>query len=209
MPKLLYIESSPRKERSHSIHAAQAFLTAYRTANPGAEVETWDLWAESLPEFNGATIQAKYNVLENEGHQSPERLAWQQVELLANRFRATDHYLIGVPMWNLGIPYKLKHLIDVIVQPGMTFGYEPARGYFGLVTGKKAAVIYASGGKYGPGSGAEAIDFQQPYLTHILGFMGITEQYPIVVAGTMHGPEAVQEARAHGVAEAERIAKLL
>ena len=57
MAKLLYIESSPRKERSHSIAVAHAFLDAYRSANPGDEVETWDLWAEGeqLPEFDGPT----------------------------------------------------------------------------------------------------------------------------------------------------------
>ncbi len=209
MPKLLYIESSPRKERSHSIHIAQAFLAAYRQAHPDAEVETWDLWAESLPEFNGATINAKYNVLGGQDHESPERLAWQQIELIANRFKSADHYLIGLPMWNFGIPYKLKHLIDVIAQPGLTFGYDPAKGYFGLVTGKQAVTIYAKGGKYSAGSGAEALDFQQPYLEHILRFMGITEQHAIVAEGTLYGPEAAAAARAHGIAEAERLAKLL
>lgn len=206
MPKLLHIESSPRKERSHSIFVAHAFIEAYKAAHVGAEVETWDLWQESLPEFDGATIAAKYRVLEGQEQESPERLAWQQIELIANRFKSADHYLLSLPMWNFGIPYKLKHLIDVIAQPGMTFGYDPAKGYFGLVTGKKGAVIVARGGMYGPGSGAEAIDFQKPYVEHMLRFMGITDFETIVVEGTLYGPEVAGKAREHGVAEAKRVA---
>jgi FMN-dependent NADH-azoreductase len=209
MSKLLYIEASPRKERSHSIFVAQAFLDAYRTAHPDATVETWDLWQETLPEFDGATIAAKYRVLEGQEQDSPERLAWQQIELIANRFKSADHYLFSLPMWNFGIPYKLKHLIDVIAQPGMTFGYDPAKGYFGLVTGKKAVSIVARGGMYGPGSGAEALDFQKPYLEHMLGFFGITDQSTIVVEGTLYGPEVAGNARTAGVAEAMKLAALL
>lgn len=209
MAKLLYIESSPRKERSHSIHVANAFLEAYRQAHPGDTVETWDLWSETLPEFDGATIAAKYRVLESQDQESAERLAWQQIELIADRFKSADKFLISLPMWNFGIPYKLKHLIDVLAQPGLTFGYDPAKGYFGLVTGKKAAVIFARGGKYGPGSGAEAIDFQKPYLEHMLRFMGITDFESIVLEGTLYGPDAVAAARAHGLTEAQRIAAAL
>jgi FMN-dependent NADH-azoreductase len=206
MPKLLHIQSSPRVERSHSRFVAEAFLQAYRTSHPGATVETWDLWEESLPEINGATINAKYNVLEGQEQESPERLAWQQIEMIANRFKSADHYLISLPMWNFGIPYKLKHLIDVITQPGMTFGYDPAKGYFGLVLGKKAVIVAARGGMYGPGTGAEAMDFQVPYLQHMLRFYGITDQSTIAVEGTLYGPEATAKAREHGLAEANRLA---
>jgi FMN-dependent NADH-azoreductase len=206
MAKLLYIESSPRKERSHSIHVAKAFLEEYKKANPGDGVETWDLWKETLPEFDGATIAAKYRVFDSQEQESEERLAWQQVELIANRFKSADKFLFSLPMWNFGVPYKLKHLIDVIAQPGMTFGFDPAKGYFGLVTGKKAVVVYSRGGSYSPGSGAEAIDFQKPYLDFMLRFMGITDIENIIVEGTLGGPEATAKAREAGVAEAKRIA---
>jgi FMN-dependent NADH-azoreductase len=209
MPKLLHIQSSPRAERSHSRFTAQAFVEAYTAAHPGATVETWDVWEEALPEFNGATLAAKYRVLEGQEQQSPERQAWDQVVKLVDRFKAADHYLISAPMWNFGIPYKLKHLIDVLAQPGLTFGYDPAKGYFGLVTGKKAALVLASGGHYGPGSGAEAIDFQKPYLEHMLRFFGITDISAVTVGGTLYGPEAAAKAREEGVANARRIAASL
>ncbi|MDX2270018.1 MAG: NAD(P)H-dependent oxidoreductase [Bryobacter sp.] len=209
MAKLLYIEASPRKERSHSIFVANEFLTAYKQAHPEDTVEVWDLWKETLPEFDGHTIAAKYRVLGGEDQDSPERLAWQQIELIANRFKAADKFLFSLPMWNFGIPYKLKHLIDVVAQPGMTFGYDPEKGYFGLVTGKKAAVIYARGGAYAAGTPAAAMDFQKPYFEAFLRFVGITEFESIVVEGTLFGPEAAAQAREHGVAEAKRIAAVL
>lgn len=206
VPKLLYIEALPRKDRSHSIHAANAFLAAYRAKYPEAEVETWDLWQEKLPEFDGATIAAKYRVFDSQEQDAPEREAWAAVQAAADRFKSADHYLISLPMWNFGIPYKLKHLIDVIAQPGMTFGYDPAKGYFGLVTGKKVALVMARGGVYQPGTPAADIDFQKPYLEFILRFFGMTDLETILVEGTLHGPEATAKAREHGVAEAARVA---
>jgi FMN-dependent NADH-azoreductase len=93
-------------------------------------------------------------------------------------------------MWNFGIPYKLKHYIDVIVQPGYTFSFSPEEGYKGLMTGKPVAAIYARGGAYGPGTGAESYDLQKPYLEHILGFMGFSDFQTILIEPTLSSPEA-------------------
>ena len=167
MSKLLHIEASPRGERSASITVAQRFLDAYRAKNPGDTVETLDIWKTSLPEFNGDTIDAKYAVLTGQ-KPTPE-----QVRLLEQ--------------WNFGIPYKLKHFIDVLVQPGLTFTFTPSDGFKGLVTGRPTAVIYARGGAYGPGSGAEGYDNQSAYLRQVLGFIGITGLQEIFVEPTSVG----------------------
>ena len=78
--------------------------------------------------------------------------AWKRVTGVIERFKSADWYLFSLPMWNFGVPYVLKHLIDVIVQPGLTFSFSPTEGYKGLVTGKKAVAVYARGGAYGSGS---------------------------------------------------------
>jgi len=96
--------------------------------------------------------------------------------------------LFSLPMWNFGVPYVLKHLIDVIVQPGLTFSFSPTEGYKGLVTGKKAVAVYARGGAYGPGTGAEAYDLQSKTLGGILGFIGITDVTSIFVESTLAAP---------------------
>ena len=137
MPKLLYIEASPRKSRSKSIEVAKAFLDTIRNATPSVEVDTLDLWSAELPRFDGSVVEAKYAILHGQPHTTEQAQAWRHVEDVIARFKAPDWYLFSLPMWNFGLPYVLKHYIDVLVQPGLTFSYSPSEGYSGLVTGKK------------------------------------------------------------------------
>ncbi len=207
MAKLLYIESSPRKARSTSIAVARHFIDVYRAANPGDTVETLDLWKEPLPPFDGFAIDAKYAVMHGQAFTPEQEAAWSRVAAVANQFKSADKYLISLPMWNFGIPYILKHYVDVLLQPGLTFGFDPAKGYYGLVTGKKAAVIYSRGGAYGPGTGAEGYDQQTRYLGQALGFIGLTDQQNILIEPTLAaGPDAKDAAVAKANAEAARIA---
>jgi FMN-dependent NADH-azoreductase len=206
MSKLLHIESSPRGQRSASISVAQHFLDAYRAKHPGDTVETLDLWEASLPEFEGATIDAKYAVLHGQNPTGDQVRAWQVVTKIAEHFKSADKYVFSLPMWNFGIPYKLKHFIDVLVQPGLTFSFTPADGYKGLVTGKPAVAIYARGGAYGPGSGAEGYDSQSAYLRQVLGFIGITGVKEIFVEPTMASGTSKDQAVATAAAKADELA---
>jgi FMN-dependent NADH-azoreductase len=192
MAKLLYIEASPRKSRSKSIEVANTFLDALRSAHPALEVDTLDLWSTELPQFDGSVVEAKYAILHGQPHTTEQAQAWRHVEDVIARFKAPDWYLFSLPMWNFGIPYVLKHYIDVIVQPGLTFSFSPSEGYSGLVTGKKAAAVYARGGAYGPGTGAEDYDLQSKALTGILGFIGITDLTNIFVEPTLAAPGDVE-----------------
>jgi FMN-dependent NADH-azoreductase len=203
MSKLLHIESSPRGDRSASITVARHFLDAYRAKHPGDTIETLDLWKTSLPEFNGPTIDAKYAVLSGQNPAGDQARAWQTVVKLADHFKSADKYLFSLPMWNFGIPYKLKHFIDVLVQPGLTFTFSPSDGFKGLVTGKPTAAIYARGGAYGPGSGAEGYDIQSGYLRQILGFIGISGIKEIFVEPTSVG--AKNEAVTAALAKADAL----
>ncbi|MDA8744423.1 NAD(P)H-dependent oxidoreductase, partial [Rubripirellula amarantea] len=125
MAKLLYIESSPRKSRSKSIAAAQTFLDTYQSNNPDDEIVTIDLWTKRMPDFDGYTIDAKYQVLHGQGFDDDQAKAWQSVVDVCDEFKSGDKFLISVPMWNFSVPYKLKHYIDVIAQPGQTFSFDP------------------------------------------------------------------------------------
>jgi FMN-dependent NADH-azoreductase len=193
MAKLLFIEGSPRGDRSKSSVVAQAFLKAYRAAHPEDRVEKLDLWTASLPTFDGDMLEAKYAVLHGQQHTQAQAAAWEKVAYMAASFAAADKYLIAVPMWNFSLPYKVKHYFDIIIQPGLTFSFSPETGYQGLVTGKKAAIVYARGGAYGPGTGAEAYDLQTRMLSGLLGFIGITEQTNILVEPTLAAPDAVAQ----------------
>ena len=81
---------------------------------------------------------------------------------------------------------------DVIIQPGLTFSFSPSEGYKGLVTGKKAIAVYARGGAYGPGTGAEGYDLQSKTLGGILGFIGVTDVTSIFVEPTIAAPAEIE-----------------
>lgn len=205
MSKLLYIESSPRKERSLSIDVAKTFLNTYAEAHPRDEIEKMDLWADPLPEFDGNILNAKYRILHGQEHTPAEAKAWKRVIKVFQRFSSADKYLFSLPMWNFGIPYKLKHFIDVITQPGLAFSFSPEKGYEGLVTGKPAVVVYARGGDYP--NGVKSMDYQKTYLEMILGFIGFRDIHSITIDSTLSGEDIVERATASAKEAAKRIAK--
>ena len=175
MTTLLHISASPRGAKSESLAIAETFLAAYRETHPDNNIQTWDLWDGSLPEFGPAAAHAKMAVFAGADPMGEEAAAWRAAGQAFERFAAADEYLFSVPMWNAGIPYILKQFIDVVSQPGMVFGFDGERGYTGLVTGRKAAVVYTSA-VYGVGRPpAFGSDFQAPYLRDWLNWAGIED----------------------------------
>jgi FMN-dependent NADH-azoreductase len=202
MAKLLYIEASPRKDRSKSTQVARTFLAAYQKNRPDDSIQTLDLWATNLPRFDGDTLEAKYAILQGQAHTPGQAQAWKAVVDVIEHFKSADKYVFSLPMWNFGVPYIVKHFIDVLIQPGLTFSFDPQTGYKGLVTGKKAVAIYARGGAYGPGTGMEDYDLQSKTLGGVLGFIGLTDLVNIFVEPTLAPPEV----SAAGFSKAEELA---
>jgi FMN-dependent NADH-azoreductase len=184
MSKLLYVQASPRKERSKSSQVAGAFLESYQAANPNDAIDRLNVFEEELPVFDGLALQAKYTILHGKEHTDEERQAWDAVEKIIDRFKIADKYVLSLPMWNFGIPYRLKQYIDILVQPGYTFTVGE-NGYEGLVKNKPAVVIYARGGTYTQEAGTESYDMQKSYMELILGFMGFEDIRSIVVEQTL------------------------
>lgn len=196
MAKLLYIESSPRKQRSSSIAIADEFLKEYALLHPTDEVIKIDLWKKELLEFDKDVIDAKYAIMHGREQTKEQILAWKGVEKLISEFKEADKYVISLPMWNFGIPYKLKHYIDIVVQPGYAFKVTQEGAFEGLIKDKKVLVIYSRGGAYGPKSGAEQFDFQKTYMENILAFIGFTSIQSLVIEPTLSGEEKKKEALA-------------
>ena len=207
MASLLYIKASPRGDRSHSITVAEAFVEAYKTAHPGDSVEVLDLFATDLPTFDGLALQAKYAILGGGQPSEEQREAWGAIEAIIARFTVADRYVLAVPMWNFGIPYRLKQYLDILIQPSYTFAYIPGEGYRGLVPGKPVLAVYSRGGEYGPGNPIETYDFQKPYLELALRFIGFEDIRSLVVEGTlMVGGDELERRRAAAIAEAREMA---
>ncbi|BBD07284.1 FMN-dependent NADH-azoreductase [Desulfovibrio ferrophilus] len=204
MSRLLYIKASPREERSHSIAVADAFSEAWKEANAGGEVVIKNIFEEDLPPFDGFRVQAKYNIMHGKEHSAEQKQAWEEIEKLIAEFKSFDRFVFAVPMWNFSIPYRLKQYIDLIVQPGYTFGMNET-GYFGMVEGAKALTVYASGGEYQEGNPLETFNFQSTYLRSVLGFMGITDVIEIEPRGTLMDSREANREQALG--EAREIAK--
>ena len=175
MTTLLHISASPRGQRSESLAIAAMFLDELRATHPDVTVEHWDLWDGSLPEFGPPAAAAKMAIFGGADPEGDEATAWRAARDTFERFDSADHYLFTVPMWNASVPYILKQLIDVISQPGMVFGFDPATGYTGLLANKRAAVIY-TGAVYGPDRGPGfGHDFQQPYFEDWLRWAGVDD----------------------------------
>ena len=208
MSKVLYIQASPRGERSHSIAVADAFVASYREANSEDEIVTVNLFKKDLPPFDGLRVKAKYTILHGLTHSDEELDAWRSVEAIIEEFKSADKYIMAVPMWNFNIPYRLKQYIDILVQPTYTFSFSPEEGYRGLLTGKPVFIVYARGGEYAAGGESEAFDFQTKYLQLILGFMGLTDIKSVIVEPTlMGGPEVARTRRESALARAREMAK--
>ena len=204
MHKLLYMMSSPRIERSYSLHIANAFVDAYRQYHPQDRIETINVFTTDLPSFDGPVINAKYAILHGQNATPQEKTSWQAVEKIIEEFTSFDKYVFAVPMWNFGIPYRLKHYIDLLVQPGYTFRVDPEKGYVGLVTGKKALVVYASGGQYTTPPGQD-LDYQSRYIRAILNFIGITDIKELTMGDTLNADRNATVERRNSLADQARM----
>jgi len=175
MTRLLHIIASPRGADSQSNTLAAAYVDARKASEPDLQVDTLNLWQADLPEFNGDKAAAKMTFFGVGEMDTTRQSAWDQVVEITRRFTEADHYVFAVPMWNGGIPYKLKQYIDIITQPGLTFGFDPDAGYSGLLENKKASVFYTSG-VYAPGVDPKyGSDFQSTYLSWWLNTIGVSD----------------------------------
>jgi FMN-dependent NADH-azoreductase len=206
MSKVLYIQASPMEDMSYSLAVAGEFINAYQQKNSGDHIETLNLFTTLLPTFDGHTVRSKYKIMHGQPCTPEESKAWQAVETVVKQFTSADKYVFAVPMWNFGIPYRLKQYIDIIVQPTYTFMVTPDGAYKGLITGKPVFVAYARGGDYSAPE-AQSIDFQKNYLELILGFIGFTAIHSLIVQPTMAGGrETAEQKRNEAIAEAKKMA---
>ena len=191
--KINYIECSPRGKRSHSTKIAQAYIEQAKKNIPDLELNHINPWSLNLPEFDGDMLNAKYSVISGTDPSADEVSAWSNVKNIFDEFNNADHYLFSVPMWNFNIPYKLKHYIDIITQPGMSWSYTPEDGYKGLMTDKTATIIYSTGDGYGEGTGFESFDMQKPYVNLWLTFLGFKKIERVVVDRTLFDAETAEK----------------
>jgi len=180
MPTLLHLDSSPL-ESSVTRELGREYVKTWKTGHPEGRVIYRDLATLAPKPLDGIWIAAAYTPEAARTEQHKAVLALSD-ELVAELEQA-DEYVIGVAMHNFSIPSVLKLWIDQIARSGRTFSYGEY-GPKGLLLNKKATLLIASGGVYEPGTPAGAMNFAEPYLRAVLGFVGVTEVNVIAAGGT-------------------------
>lgn len=196
MTKLLHIKASPRDGLSHSGKAAAGFVAALRAGIAALDVAELDVWNAELPHFDGALLAAKYARLAGRAFTDDEAAAWARIAELVRDLDAADAILISSPMWNLSIPYRLKHYIDLVTQPGLSFSFDPATGYTPLLRARPVVAILASSGDFSQGPSWGRPDLATPYLREALKFIGFNGAEVVPVGPTAGNLQDVEAAAA-------------
>jgi FMN-dependent NADH-azoreductase len=161
---ILHINASARREGSISRSLSQAVVD--RISSVDTKVVTRDIGTSPLPILTEAWVGANFTPDDDRSAEQRETLALS--DRLIAEIEAADTLVLGVPVYNFGVPAAFKAWIDLVARARKTFKYTE-NGPVGLLEGKKAYVVIASGGTP---SGSE-IDFATPYVRHVLGFLGI------------------------------------
>jgi len=180
MVTLLHLDSSPLAG-SVSRELTREFVSNWKKSHPTGQVIYRDLAANPPQPVDQAWIYAAHTPADALGPEQKALLA-KSDEFIAELEQA-DEYVFGVAMHNFSIPAVLKMWIDQVVRAGRTFAYGP-NGPKGLLSGKKATILAASGGVYEAGTPLAALNFIDPYLSTILGFIGIKDVKFVNAGGT-------------------------
>ena len=189
---ILQINASARRDGANSTRVADQITARLQAANPGATLTLRDLAVTPHPLLDEAALGALFTPADARSPEQAARVALD--DALIAEIQAHDTVVLGVPMYNFGVPVQLKSWIDAIARAGVTFRYT-ATGPEGLLTGKTVYVALARGGLYRDTPN----DSQVPYLKSVLGFLGLTDVRFIYAEGLAMGPEAA----ANGFAQAE------
>jgi len=199
MTQLLRIDASSRIKDSHSRKMADYFQKKWLAVNPNDEIILRDIIKNPLPHLTDETIAEFYN------EQPAMKAATALSDQLVKELMLADVLLISTPMYNFSVPSALKAWIDHIVRIGYTFNFDPDKGYEGLVTGKKAYIITACGAVFSD-EAMIPLNFLDPYLKTLLGFLGISEVEFIPLEGTTSDEATFERSKK---AAMEKIDKLL
>ena len=180
MATLLHLDSSPLAS-SVSRELTREFVNTWKASHPTGQVIHRDLAANPPKPVDQAWIHSIFTP--DEARQPEQRALLAYSEEAVAELERADEYVIGVAMHNFSIPSVLKLWIDQVVRKGRTFDYG-ADGAKGLLSGKKATVLVATGAVYDAGSPWAAFNFIDPYLRTILGFIGITDVRFVNAGGT-------------------------
>ncbi|GIP21090.1 FMN-dependent NADH-azoreductase [Paenibacillus sp. J22TS3] len=208
MATVLYITAHPLDSKSsYSLAVGEEFIEAYRQANPTDEVVHLDLYQEDIPQIDADVLRGWEKIRSGSSFDQlsdAEKSKIARHEEILEQFVAADKYVYVSPMWNFSIPPVMKAYTDATSVPGKTFKYTE-NGPVGLLPGKKALHIQASGSVYSEGPLA-SIEMGYSYLNKILSFYGIQSIEGIFVEGTASSEQA-PAIKEQAIAQAKEVAQ--
>ncbi len=196
--KILQINASARSAGANSTRLADAITARLVAAHPGAEVQLRDLAANPHPVLDEPALAALFTPADQRTPEQAARVALD--DALIAQVQSVDAIVLGVPMYNFGVPVQLKAWIDAIARAGVTFRYTE-KGPEGLIKGKKVYVALARGGLYR----GTPDDSQVPFLQSVLAFLGMTDVEFIYAEGLAMGAESAAKAFAEAQAQIDAI----
>ncbi|WP_026594293.1 FMN-dependent NADH-azoreductase [Bacillus sp. UNC437CL72CviS29] len=209
MTKVLFITANPNSaEASFGMAVGEAFIETYKNEHPQDEVVTIDLFNTTVPEIDAEVFAAWRKFAAGEGFEALSESQQQKIAAMNTNletFMTADRYVFVTPMWNFSYPPVVKAYLDNLSIAGKTFKYTE-NGPVGLLEGKKALHIQATGGIYSEGAYA-AMDFGRNHLNAVLGFMGVSDTEYLAVEGMNANPEQAQEIKEAAIANAREVAK--
>jgi FMN-dependent NADH-azoreductase len=196
---LLQINASIFSNHGQSTRLADEFVAAWRASNPDTKVIVRNLAEETVPHLDAERFGA---FLAKPGERSVEQQAVVEYsDALIDELKRADVLVLGLPMYNFGVPSTLKAYIDHIARAGATFKYTE-KGPVGLLTGKKAYVFATRGGLYA----GTPLDTQTGYVRDMLRFLGIDDVEFIYAEGLAIGAERKAAALSQAQRAIERLA---
>ena len=196
--KILQINASARSAGANSTRLADSITARLKEQNPAALVELRDLASDPHPVLDDAALTALFTPAESRTEDQAARVALD--DALIAQVQSVDAIVLGVPMYNFGVPVQLKTWLDAIARAGVTFRYTE-NGPEGLLKGKKVYVALARGGKYRD----TPADSQVPYLKTIFGFLGLTDVEFVYVEGLAMGAKGAEQAFAAAEAQIDAL----
>ena len=199
--KILQIKASVFNGSGQSSRLSDQLVAQLRARNPGAEVVQRDLVADPVPHFDAMRVGAFFAKAEERSAEQKAVIAYS--DALIDEVRQADVVVLGLPMYNFGVPSQLKAWFDHLARAGVTFKYTD-KGAVGLLTGKKAYVVATRGGVYG----AAQNEYETAFVRQFLGFVGISDVEFVVAEGLALGAESLDKGIAAAQEQVRRLTEI-
>lgn len=201
----MFIKANDRSiEQAVSVKMYDAFLRKYREMNPNDQITELDLFKMNLPYYGNTALNGLFKKSKGMELTAEETSMVKPVEEQLELFKQAEKLVFAFPLWNFTVPGPLVTYVSYLCQAGITFKYTE-NGPVGLATGKKVALLFASGGVYSSGP-MESKDMSLNYMKTIIRFLGMTDVESVTIEGHGAYPDRAETIIKEGLEKTSQLA---